>query len=91
VKSIRRHELDAGQTERALAILQDCRDLANAALRRIECDPRESGGAAAASAAAERERRGRDEVQRIFERRLAPRLEALLTSAQRERAEKAGQ
>lgn len=86
VAFIRRHDLDAGQTERAIAILRDCQDLAGNALRRIEFESGEATGPGARAAAEARARRAREEVQRIFERRLVPRLEALLTSAQRERA-----
>lgn len=95
---IERHGLDDGQRERALAILRDCRDMGNVHLvrareriarweerRRQMAESRSPN--AAESDALERERRQiADPLDRIFEERLKPRLDALLTTGQRKAA-----
>lgn len=88
---IRKHELDAGQAERALAILRDCQDAARAlvlrraALAAPRSVPGPQGGRDGPRAEEQRaviDRR----IDRIFRDELAPRLDSLLTSRQREKS-----
>ncbi len=88
---IRRHELDAGQAERALAILRDCQDGARALVLRRAALAAPSYGPDARSArdrahAAEQRTVIEQRLESIFRKELVPRLDATLTSRQRERA-----
>jgi hypothetical protein len=94
---IERHQLDGGQRERALAILRDCREMGNVHLTRTREriarweERRQTAGSRPSSAvesdALERERRQIVEpLDRIFEDKLKPRLDALLTTEQRRAA-----
>lgn len=96
---IARHQLDDGQRERALAILRDCRDLGNTQLTRSreriqrweEQQRTVCGMPSQIPGELERLKRERAELtaglDRIFEDRLKPRLDALLTSQQRKASE----
>ncbi len=88
VSFIRRYELDAGQSERALAILRDCQESARALVlrRAVLGAPARSQSANDQARTAEQRAAVDRRIEGVFREELVPRLEALLTTAQRQRA-----